>query len=113
MRRARYVALFAVVLSLVASVAYARQTTSPITGVVQDSAGGVIPGASVVVTSPNGTKFEAITNSTGAFNVPALLPGTYSVTVSLQGFKTSVVTGVRVVPGTPSNLKVTLEVGGI
>jgi hypothetical protein len=73
--------------------------TSSISGVVNDSAGGVIPGASVVVTSnATGTKFEAVTNSTGAFNVPALSPGVYTVTVSLEGFKTAEVTDVRVQP---------------
>ena len=42
------------------------QATSTITGVVKDSAGGVIPGASVVVTSnATGTKFETVTNSIG------------------------------------------------
>ena len=104
-----FVALFT---CLFASAA-AGQTTSSITGVVQDSAGGVIPGAAVVVNSPNGTKFNTVTNSAGAFNVPALQPGTYSVTVTLQGFKSAVVTDVRIQPGTPANLKVTLEVGGI
>jgi hypothetical protein len=105
-----FVALF---ICLVASAVAAGQATSSITGVVQDSAGGVIPGAAVVVTSPNGTKFNTVTNSAGAFNVPALQPGTYSVTVTLQGFKTAVVADVRIQPGTPANLKVTLEVGGI
>jgi hypothetical protein len=106
---ASFVALFT---CLFASAA-AGQATSSITGVVQDSAGGVIPGAAVVVNSPNGTKFNTVTNSAGAFNVPALQPGTYSVTVTLQGFKTAVVADVRIQPGTPANLKVTLEVGGI
>ena len=92
----------------------AGQVTSSISGVVQDSAGGVVPGASVVITSTaTGGKFEALTNSTGAFNVPALQPGTYTVTVSLQGFKTAVITDVRVQPGVPANIKAILEVGGI
>src|SRR4029078_9902338 len=47
----------------------------------------------------------------GAFNVPALPVGTYTVTISLQGFKTAAVTDVRVQLGIPSNVKVTLEVG--
>ena len=88
--------------------------TSAISGVVKDSAGGVIPGASVVVTSnATGTKFEAVTNTTGAFNVPALSAGAYTVTVSLQGFKTAVITDVRVQPGIPTTVNATLEVGGV
>jgi Carboxypeptidase regulatory-like domain len=42
--------------------------TSSLSGVVKDSGGDVIPGASVVVTSNGtGTRFETITNSTGAY----------------------------------------------
>src|SRR5215510_3842134 len=85
--------------------------SSSISGTVVDTAGGAIPGASVVVTSnATGTKFEATTNGNGAFSLPALPVGTYTVTVSLQGFKTAAVTDVRVQLGIPTNLKTTLEV---
>jgi hypothetical protein len=88
--------------------------TSAITGVVADSAGGVMPGANVVVTSnATGTKFEAVTNATGAFSVPALSAGTYSITVSLQGFKTAVITDVRVQLGIPTTVNATLELGSL
>ena len=81
---------------------------------VKDSAGGVVPGAMVVVTNPDtGAKFDAITNSTGTFNVPALATGRYTVTVSLQGFKTTVLSDVRVQAGVPANVTATLEVGGL
>ena len=70
------------------STVLAQGTSSSISGVVLDAAGGAIPGATVVVTSDaTGTKFEAVTNGTGAFNVPALPVGTYTVTVSLAGFQ--------------------------
>ena len=88
--------------------------SSSISGLVVDTAGGAIPGASVVVESTaTGTKFEAVTNGTGAFSVPALPVGTYKVSVSLQGFKTAVITDVRVQLGIPTNVKATLEVGVI
>ncbi len=76
-----------VVVLLVTASAHAQgSATSAVSGVITDTAGGVIPGANVVVTSnATGTKFEAVTNSTGAFSVPALSAGTYSVAVSLQG----------------------------
>ena len=77
----------ALLLILVASVAYAGQATSSISGVVVDSAGGFVPGATVTVTGPNGTKFDVISNSAGAFNVPALQPGTYSVTRGAPGIQ--------------------------
>ena len=105
--------LAGVILAATASSALA-QGASSISGLVVDTAGGAIPGASVVVASDaTGTKFEAVTNGSGAFSVPALPVGSYSVTVSLAGFKTSVITDVRVQLGIPSNIKATLEVGGI
>ena len=74
--------------------------TSSISGVVKDSGGGVIPGATVVVTSnATTTKFETVTNSTGSYSVPPLPAGTYTVSASLEGFKTAIVTDVRVQPG--------------
>jgi hypothetical protein len=86
--------------------------TSSITGVVADSDGGVIPGANVVVTSnATGSKFEAITNATGSYSVPALSAGVYTVTISLAGFKTSVINDVRVQVGVPTTLNAKLELG--
>jgi hypothetical protein len=100
-----------VFLSVVAVRAHA-QATSSIAGVVKDSAGGVIPGANVVVASnATGTKFEAVTSTDGGYNVPALTAGTYTVTVSLAGFKTAEITDVRVQPGIPTTVNATLEVG--
>lgn len=60
-----------------------------ISGDVRDQSGGVIPGATVTVSSPDnpGTR-TSTTNSAGRFQIPDLAAGTYDVTVSLQMFKT-------------------------
>src|SRR5262245_35938920 len=88
--------------------------TSTISGVVLDTAGGVIPGAVVTVTSnATSTKFQAVTSATGTFSVPPLPAGTYTVTAALQGFKTAVITDVRVQIGIPTTVKATLEIGGM
>ena len=101
----------AVLVLLSPSIALA-QATSSISGTVVDSAGGAIPGVAVVVTSPGGQTFETVTNAEGIFNIPSIAPGAYKVAVSLAGFKTAV-TDVRVAPGTPVTVKMTLEVGAI
>ena len=98
------------VAALVAAPALA-QGTSSITGTVADPSGGVIPGATVTVTGEAGVTFTAVTNSQGAFSVPALGAGTYKVTVTLQGFKTAVFDKVVVTVGSPTNLPVKLELG--
>jgi hypothetical protein len=88
--------------------------TSSISGVVSDAGGGVLPGATVVVTSnATGSKFEAVANSTGAYTVPALSAGVYTVTISIPGFKTRVFNDVRVQLAIPTTLNASLDVGEI
>jgi len=106
----------AAILGGVASPALAQggSTAAPLSGVVVDPSGGVIPGADVVV-KQNGTPLtaRAVTDSQGRFAVPPLPPGTYTVTVSLMGFKTAVYPDVPIVTATPASIKVTLAVGDL
>src|SRR5690349_6267259 len=89
-------------------------STASISGVVVDSGGGVVPGADVTITN-NGTRetFTAVTSGQGVFSVPSLITGTYTVTVSLQGFKTVVLNNVIVNAGVPASVRAVLEVGGV
>ncbi len=88
--------------------------TTSLSGTVTDTSGAIIPGASVVVKNmATATQFDATSNEGGYFSVPALDPGTYSVTVTLMGFKTAVLNDVRVNASTPATVKVALSVGGL
>jgi hypothetical protein len=90
------------------------QSTASITGVVVDSDGGVIPGATVTVkNNATGESFTAITTGQGAFTVPSIITGTYTVVVSLEGFKAVVLENVVVNAGAPAAVRATLEVGGL
>ena len=101
-------------LCLASPLAYAQgaSTTSSITGVVVDKDGGIVPGATVVVKN-NATSVTqtVVTNSEGSYSVPALDIGTYTVTISLSGFKTFVHTDVRLQAGQPASLRAVLDVG--
>ena len=57
-------------------------------GTVTDTTGGVLPGVTVEVRSPDIIEQvrTAITDGNGLYLVVALEPGTYSVTYSLPGF---------------------------
>jgi hypothetical protein len=73
--------------SFAAPAAWAQQA-SGIVGVARDTSGAVLPGVMVEASSPaliEGSR-TAITDAQGRFNIINLVPGTYSVTFTLQGF---------------------------
>ena len=82
----RRLALTVSILALLCSAAIA-QTTGEIRGTVTDAHGAGLPGATVDVSSPSlqGSR-STVSGAGGAFQLPALAPGTYKVTVSLAGF---------------------------
>jgi hypothetical protein len=85
---------------------------SSLAGIVADSSGAVIPGADVKIrNNGTGAEYTTVTASDGGFNVPSLPGGTYTVTVSLMGFKTAVLNSVTLNAGLPSTVKVSLAVG--
>jgi hypothetical protein len=89
-------------------------STAPLSGSVVDTSGAPIPGANVTVRDEaTGTAYQTVTNAQGNFTIPALQAGTYSVTVSLSGFKTFLLKGNKLLTATPLSVKVTLEVGGL
>src|SRR5690348_1676056 len=70
--------------------ASAQITTGTVSGTVKDAQGGVVPGATVVLISETkGTKSAPmVTNATGDYVFPNVARDTYTVEVSMQGFKT-------------------------
>jgi hypothetical protein len=105
-----------VVLAVLSSTSAHAQsgTSSAITGLVTDTQGAVIPGAAVLITNQaTGTTFDTVTNARGDFTVPMVPPGTYTVTISLTGFKKAILKDVKLLAATPHDIKARLEVGGM
>src|SRR5437773_3937096 len=103
-------------LILASSPALAQITTGTVSGNVKDAQGGVIPGATVVLISETrGTKSApALTNETGNFVFPNVTPDTYTVEVTLEGFKTARRTSVAVSGGDRVGVQaLTLEAGAL
>jgi hypothetical protein len=108
--------LAAVVLTLAAAGAAHAQGSffTSLSGTIVDSSGGVIPGADVKVkNNGTGTEFTAVSGSDGGFTIPSLPGGTYSVTVSLMGFKTATLNEVTLNAAIPASVKITLSVGAL
>jgi hypothetical protein len=69
------------------SVPSAQEQTVSIQGVVKDASGAVLPGATVEARNRQGGTNTAVTSTDGVYRFPALPPGAYEITATLQGFK--------------------------
>src|SRR5215208_3758219 len=98
------------VFALCAGAALAQQAGASLRGQVADEFGGVIVGATVTVADASGKAKSAVTDSDGAFNVPGLQPGRYSVRVFSTGFALFESPEVDVAAGRNELPKVTLGV---
>src|SRR5882724_11723459 len=88
------------------------QTTSTITGTVMDKQGLGVAGASVLVEGNTlATSRTVTTDGSGSYQVPGLPAGTYSLTVSHDGFATRVSKGLELTLNRTVTLNVALEVG--
>jgi hypothetical protein len=78
------------VLSLVFASAAAAQQSSGTAGVVRDSSGALLPDVTVEASSPALIEKvrSAVTDSEGRYSIVNLVPGTYTVTFALTGFRT-------------------------
>ena len=85
--------------------------TGSLSGRVTDQTGAVVPGASVAVRNlGTGVSQSAEANRAGLYRFPALMPGSYSITASLKGFRD--VRGlVRVLVGNTTSQDIRLQVG--
>ena len=114
-RRLWRLAAAVVACATLAANASAQITTGTVSGTVKDAQGGVIPGATVVLVSETkGTKSApVVTSDTGDYTFPNITPDTYTVEVTMEGFKTLRRQGVQVSGGDRVALgNQTIEVGG-
>ncbi len=86
--------------------AMAQVTSSAINGFVTDAKGEGLPGATVVaVHQPSGTRYGAVTNSSGVYNMPNVrVGGPYTITVSYVGFREQAKQDVFAALGTTANI---------
>ena len=102
--------LFGLLFLLVSTSVFSQVTTSNIRGTVSDDQGVPLLGANVVaVHTPTGTRYGAITNEEGRFNLLNLrVGGPYEVSISYVGFKAESQNDVFLSLGKTFNLNVNL-----
>src|SRR2546425_3767716 len=94
--------------------ARAQAVYGSVGGVITDSTGGVIPGATVTVTSVDRkTSDTVVTNESGRYVKERLLPGTYEVKAELAGFKSATFSDIKVDVDTQTRLDIKMSIGEV
>ena len=100
-------------LALLAWPAAAQEQRGSIEGVVRDTSGAVLPGATVDLTGGAGVSLNTVSDAAGVYRFPSLLPGIYAVSASLSGFSTKKVENVPVELGQVKKVDFALTVAGV
>ena len=108
----RKLALASSLLLFIPLASLAQDARGAVGGRVSDSSGAVIPNAEVRITNDaTGVAAAARTNSAGAYALPYLLPGNYTLECQIDGFKKWVRAGIQVRVNDNLEVPIHLEVG--
>ena len=93
---------------------HAQQFKATVSGIVTDSQGAVVPGATVTVLNvETNLPTETVSDSTGVYVARDLVPGRYRITAALPGFKTFVRDGVVLRTAETATVNLKLELGAV
>src|SRR5947207_9849906 len=93
---------------------FAQSSNASVGGFVQDATQAFIPGVTVTATNTQtGVVNSTVTNESGTYTIPALLPGTYKLSAELPGFKTQVINAVPLGQGATARYNFTMQVGAV
>ena len=110
MRRFLVPAMVLLCLSL-STPAFSQSSNATLSGTVSDAGKALISGVSITAANTaTGIVLTAVTNETGTYNIPSLLPGVYTVRAELAGFQTRTFTEVRLGNAAQVRLNFTLDV---
>jgi hypothetical protein len=90
---------------------FGQSVNATVGGTVADATKALIPGVTVTATNVGtGITTTTVTNESGAYNFPALQPGTYKISAELPGFQTQTFTDVQLGGAQQVTLNFTLQV---
>jgi hypothetical protein len=115
MRLRLTVSVLVTLLAVVATgAATAQERFGGLAGVVTDSSQAPVPGVTITATNKQtGATRVVVSGTDGAYRIPDLDPGRYTVTVELQGFQKVQADDVLVLLGKTADFPATLKVGGV
>src|SRR5262245_45309208 len=94
--------------------AFGQTGSGALTGIAEDPTKALIPGVTITATNTDtGVAFTVVTNETGAYNFPSLLPGIYTLTAELSGFRSVSYTNIQLGTSETKRFNFVLEVGGV
>src|SRR4029450_8413777 len=106
------VVLVIVTLAITSAGAAAQAVYGSVSGIVRDSTGALLPGATVTITSVERNTVDAVvTNESGVYLKERLLPGAYELRAELAGFKAAVVPKVLISVDTQTPVNFALTIG--
>src|SRR5438876_1503753 len=93
---------------------FGQGPTGEINGTVTDPSGAVLPNASVRLANiATGARREVNTNGSGLYSFPALLPGTYTISVEQPGFQKQVRSDITIQVHQTARVDFSLVVGEV
>jgi len=109
------VGLLTVVLSVLCAMPVSAQVdTGTILGTVRDQSGGVLPGATVIVTHEGqGFALTGVTRADGTYVFTPIRTGTYTVEVEFPGFRKGARRGINVSIQQQASADFSLQAGGV
>ncbi len=106
--------IWALALLVLGATSTYAQDRGTISGTIKDAQGGVVPGVTVTATSLQTQQTNTVvTDGSGYYTFPNLLPGRYDISAELQGFKKVNRTGVQVDAASSLILNIGLETGAL
>ena len=99
---------------LMSGVASAQEFRATVTGRVTDPNGLAVPGATVtILNTQTGEVATGVTTGGGAYTIPFLKPGVYTVSAELTGFSKVTQANVQLEVGQTQTINIQLQVGDL
>ncbi len=110
----RWAGVCLVALELLSGTALAQTGAASLTGLVSDSSGAAVPGATVIATNQaTNVEYTAVSNEAGNYTVTSLPVGTYVVKAELSRFKTAATKPIQLEAMQIARIDFKLELGAL